>query len=349
MFSVSLQGTHDDGEDQDQLSRKLPTYEVEAYSHEQPEPFRQDPDNIFCWSSPCVTRPVRVFPPRPSHFQIPIRPGLHDWSSSPQLHSAFSRNPTVRTISPTYSYARSSSSSTHSRNINFLSSISDVFRHNRKKNASSEIDTSTVPLVPKVLEKHGRVSLYGFQRGGKPLRPSSRPSMPPAAFWRYVAEKQAGRASSGMLPSWQIDSDRKKREQSTCRYPIIATRPEKAITRNKRLHCSNDRAARRRSYESIRKGIIDVEIYSDGISCPDLGDGWRGAGRKVEMEVRNRDVNRRSQSRRLVKKRQPWDAEPRCKRSTAPGRLPNQTQTRPVRPFVTPKHGKHSSIGGAQN
>lgn len=348
MFSVSLQGTHDDGEDQDQLSRKPSIGEVEAYSYEQPEPFCQDPGNSFCWSSPCVTRPVRVFPSRPSHFQTEIRPGLHDWSSSPQLHSAFSRNPTVRRKSPTYSYARSSSSSNHSRNANSLSSINDIFGHNRKKNASSATDTSTVPLVPKISEKHRRVSLYSFQHGGKPLRPSSRPSMPPAAFWRYVAEKQASGASSGMLPSWQIACDRRKREQSMCRYPIIATRPEQVVTRNKRLHHGNDRVARRRSYESIRKGIIDVDIYSDGISCPDLGGGWRGPGRRMEMEVQSRDVNRRSQSRRLVKKRQPWDAEPRCKRSTTPGWLPNETQTRPVRGLVTPTHGKCLSVGEAQ-
>lgn len=98
-----------------------------------------------------------------------------------------------------------------------------------------------------------------------------------------------------------------------CRYPIIATRPETAITRNKRVHHSNHRAARRCSYESIRRGIFDLDTYCDDNVCPDLGDGWGWEDRGDEIEVQNGDVSRRRRSKRLVKKRQPWHCEPRCK------------------------------------
>lgn len=250
-------------------------------------------------------------------------------------------------VSSIYSHGRSSSSLTHSRYTNSLSSSSDLFRHTKTEDAFTAMDTSATLTVPKILENYRRNEFDGSQHGGQPSRPSSRPSMPPAAFWRYAAEKQASRASSESLQSWQLDSERRKREPSICRYPIIPTRPETAATCNKRVHHSNHRASRRRSYESIRKGIgiPDVDVYSDNMLCTDLGEvrGWED--RRAAMEVQHRAVNWRSQSKRLVKKRQPWDAEPRRKSRTKSESLPNEARTRPVHPLPTPKRGQNLIIG----
>lgn len=318
LFSESLQGTHDtlnDQEDQVQLSRKPSIGEVETYSHTPPEPFSQDPDDFFCWSPQCATPQTRAFPPTPSHFQTQMRPEPHEWSSSPQPYSAVSRNPTMREISSIYSHANSPSSSTHSRHANSMNSTRDIYRHTTMKKISS---ASTAPSAPKVSQLFRRNSLHGFQRGQKPSRPSSRPSMPPAAFWRYAAERRAGEASPVSLQCWQLESDGRKREPSMCRYPIITSRPVSAATRQKRVHHSNYRAVRRRSYESIRKGISDLDVYSHDALCPDLGDGWDWEGTRLEMEVQNKGISRRSGGNRLVKKRQPWDAEPRRKSRNRP-------------------------------
>lgn len=321
---MSLLGAHDtfnDPDDQDQLSKEHSIGEVETYSHEQPEPPTQDPDDSSYWSPQCATPQSRVSQPWPPYFQAQIRPEPQEWSSSSQPNSTVSRNQIVRTISSAHSCARSSSSSTHSREANSRSSTSDAFRHSNMKNASSAMNTST-PSWLKVSKKYRRTSLRGFQHDGTPSRPSSRPSMPPAAFWRYAAEKQAGRASSRRLQSAQIDIEGTEREPSMFRYPIFATRPEAATTLNKRVHHGNNRAVRRPSYESIRKGIFEIDIYNDDFLCPDLGDGWGWAG----AEVQNRHVSLRRQSKRLVKKRQLWDAEPRCKSRTASKSLPNETK-----------------------
>lgn len=312
-----------DQEDQDQLSRKHSIGEVETYSYKEPETFGQDPDNGFGWLSQCATPQIRVFPPTPPHFPTQTRPESIEWSSPSQPYSAVSYNQSVRTTSSIYSHARLSASSAYSRNANIPSSTSDIFADTKMKNASSAMDPSTAPNVPNISQKYGRSSLHGSQRGGEPTRPSSRPSMPPAAFWRYAAEKQAGAASPGSFQNWQSDSDSKKREPSICRYPIVTIRPESALTRNNRVHHRNNRAAKRRSYESIRKGILDVEHYGEEVLCPNLDGGWGWEGRKVEIEVRNRDVSRRAQRKRLVKKRQPWDAEPRRKSRTESAWLPN--------------------------
>ncbi|MCJ1426178.1 hypothetical protein MMC29_004081 [Sticta canariensis] len=326
LFSASLQGTQDpliDQEDQDQLSRKHSIGEVEAYSHEEPETFGQDPGDGFGWLSQCATPQIRVFPPTPPHFQTQMRPEPIEWSSLSQPYSAVSCNPSVRTTSSIYSHARLSTSSVHSRNANIPSSTSDIFLDTKTKYASGAMDPSTVLNVPRISQKYRRDSLHGSQRGGKPSRPSSRPSMPPAAFWRYAAEKQAGAAFPGSFSNWQSNSHSKKREPSICRYPIITTRPESALTRNSRVHHRNNRAAKRRSYESIRKGILDIENYGDEILCPNL-DGERAwEGREVETEVRNREVSRRGQRKKLVKKRQPWDAERRRKSRTKSECMPD--------------------------
>lgn len=328
---MSLQGAHDtfnDPDDQDQLSKEHSVGAVETYSHEQPEPFSQDPDDSSSWPPQCATPQSRVSQPRPPYFQAQIRPEPQEWSSSSRPNSTVSRNQIIRTISSAHNCARSSSSSTHSRQANSRSSTSDAFRHTNVKNASGAMTTGTPPAVLKVSKQHRRISLRGFQHDGKPSRPSSRPSMPPAAFWRYAAEKKAGRASFRRLQSAQIDIEGTEREPSMFRYPIFATRPEAATTLNKRVHHSNNRAVRRPSYENIRKGICEIDIYNDDSLCPDPGDGWgwAGADRRLQMEVQNRHVSLRRQSKRLVKKRQPWEAEPRCKSRTASKSLPNETK-----------------------
>lgn len=318
LFSEPLQGTHDalnDQEDQVQLSKKPSIGEVEIYSHKPPEPFSQDPDDFFCWSPQYAAPQPRAFPPPPLHFQKQMPPEPHERSSSPQPYSAVSRNPTISEMSSIYSHANSTSSSTHSRHANSMSSTRDICRHITMKKVSR---ASTAPNAPKVSQTYRRNSLLGFQRGQKPSRPSSRPSMPPAAFWRYAAERRAGEASPVSLQCWQLENDGRKREPSMCRYPIITSRPETAATRQIRAHHSNYRAARRRSYESIRKGIPDLDIYSDDVLCPDLGDGWDWKGRRFEMEVQNKDVSRRSGGNRLVKKRQPWGVESRRKSRNRP-------------------------------
>lgn len=326
LFSASLQGTHDpliDQEDQDQLSRKHSIGEAETYSHEEHETFCKDPDDGFGWLSQGATPQYRVVPPTPPNSQTQMRPESIEWSSLSQPYSAVSCNPSVKTTSSIYSHTRLSTSSAHSRNANIPSSTSDIFLDTKEKSVSSAMDPSTVPNVPRISQKYRRVSLYSSQRGGKPSRPSSRPSMPPAAFWRYAVEKQAGAALPGGFQNWQSDSHSKKREPSICRYPIITTRPESALTRNNRVHHRNNRAAKRRSYESIRQGILDIENYGDEILGPNLDGGWSWEGRKAESEVRNREVSRRGQRKRLVKKRQPWDAEPRRKSRTEPEWMPN--------------------------
>lgn len=326
----------DDHDERDQLSRKLSVSGLDAHSRKQPEPFRQDLDDYFCWPPRRASPQIRVLPPTPPPFQTQTQPGLHEWSTS-QPHFVDSRNQIIRTMSPIYSHAKSSSNSAPLNHANSRGSSSDILRHFKMENVSSAMDTGTASDMPKISE-NPRSSAHSPQHAGKPLRPISRPSMPPAAFWRYAAEKQAGRASPGRLQSWQFNSDERKREPSICRYPIIPTRPETAVTRKKRVHHANDRAERRRSYENVRKGILDIDIYSDDILYSDFRDGWDWNGRRVEMQVQDSHVDRRNQSKRLVKKRQPRDMKPRCKSRTSSKWLRKEAHTRTVRPLAPPKH-----------
>ena len=144
------------------------------------------------------------------------------------------------------------------------------------------------------------------------------------ATWRMPASPpNASKVSQEDLQFWQSGSSINKSEP--LRYSHAASSSasvEASLSRNVRPH--NRRYSgiekRKRSYESLRKGKIDMydEILPTNRGSPSrsqisktYGPADNGKGDTVKAEP----VIRR-QSRTLVKKRQPWDAAPRCHRTS---------------------------------
>lgn len=104
------------------------------------------------------------------------------------------------------------------------------------------------PEVPKISDRYRHI--VNRSNGGTPMRPISRPRMPPGAFWKYVAEQQRRRSGelSGTLQGWQLASDRQAL-QASMRQPAVF--PEKAI-----------------SYESMGRSLLERRhrnmLFEDG-------------------------------------------------------------------------------------
>lgn len=219
--------------------------------------------------------------------------------------STLKRSETAATSSSSV-YSRSTCASTLSRGPSMLSPSLSTLSSSSSDSRSSTIKSSASsrPSVPAIPERYCHKS-HSLRNGGNPPRPGSRPAMPPADFWIYARAAQQKHNDLKERPltvlpviatpmrTRALSEGAAKRDASFCRYPQLPASPEKAVLRTNMNKGNTMRVANKTSYENSRKGAKNAKTVEYG--------KLDGLGRK--------------DSRMLVKMRQPWDEEPRWKRS----------------------------------
>ena len=215
--------------------------------------------------------------------------------------------PTTRATSSIYS--RSTFESDLSRKPSTLSSLSETSHDNLPRSSPDETQFSSyspsVPAIPPIPARY-RLPSYSLRNGGPSQRPRSRPSGPAADLWMYAKMEQQKYCdlkdrgpqtySSDARPSNVSDvSISKFGMHNRASAPSSApSSPEKAVLRLN-MSRGNTMMSQKSSYESVRK---ERSSESDG-----------------EYEDMCADKKITRNSRTLVKKRQPWDQEPRSERN----------------------------------
>ena len=108
-------------------------------------------------------------------------------------------------------------------------SFTNTLRKYMPRSSSDGLQSESKSQIPQLPEMHHRSSIQSLSDNQKPSRPSSRPSMPPSAFWHYVVTQQTQVSSPGTLQSWQRESDEREREISAYPHTIISVSPSKVI------------------------------------------------------------------------------------------------------------------------
>lgn len=203
--------------------------------------------------------------------------------------------PRARALSSVYSPATSVTDL--SRNPSTFSSLSNNSRDSSylifPKVSKERIFEPEVPTIP---ERY-RHPCHSVRNGGQPVRPGSSPAMPPAGFWMHAKPEQQKYSEVPDTPpktSWPIERPTRPRTSSSSppRHSLPAA-PNKALL-SANVNKGNRMRAEKRSYESVRKDSLSG---TDSIQSPSPSE-----------RRKKRD------SRTLVKKRQPWDGEPRVDR-----------------------------------
>ena len=277
-FAASLQGVHNGlhrEEDRDNLSRKASIIEARTSSLGRPLIPSLSTHVPVTWASQSPITPIIESPLLPPP---PNRMGFLEQPDSPIQHSLLTRSPAViSACSSQYSNHSSLSRYTRShRRYSSLSTVGSATSNVSRKNSMQNSRIVRYPIGrPDVLEIPDNYRhIVNRCNGGTPMRPISRPRMPPGAFWKYVAEQQRRRSRelSGTLQSWQLASDRQGLQAS---MPQSAGFPEKAV-----------------SYESLGRSML--ESHHRNISYKD--------GKKRRMlDEENREQIRHN--KKLVKKR----------------------------------------------
>lgn len=255
------------------------------------------------------SRPTEPVPTCSQTNLLPAPPSNHSQAASTMSRPSVGRSQTTATAASSV-YSRSTSATTISRNSSTLSSFSGDRREITFKSPPPETTPHmTRPDVPAIPDRYRHKS-HSLRHSGRPLRPGSRPAMPPADFWMYARaarekcnepEQQEqplaiySESNRPMRPRAQSET-LPKRVIRMSRYPVLPSSPEKAILRPNLSKGNMNSVGRKRSYESLRKGAK----LPAGV---DYG--------RLEGHAKSRD------SRTLVKKRQPWDQEPRWERKRA--------------------------------
>lgn len=306
---ASLAGIHTatiEQEEEAHLSRKMFTDAPETCSVRQLEILNRDlnffPQHLIRSATP----QIRSSPPPPLTIHIPAASDPYNSPFSSPSNNLIPFNQIAGIDSSPMDTRFKSTYPENSRQQTSLSSVGTV--------STTRSSSSVVPLrikygMPKSPQKYRRQASYSSCNSEKPTRPGSRPSMPPAAFWKYAAEQQMQGDSPGTLQSWQIASNAERRESSIFPSPILATPRENAHTWNKKERQGNDGATRKTSYESGRRGVSDIhDDYSPAADIR-LERIWQGS--RAYRIANGEGGNSRPQSKRLVKKRPLQDAEPR--------------------------------------
>ena len=178
------------------------------------------------------------------------------------------------------------------------------------------------PAVPRIPSKYRNQVSQSLRNGGRPMRPRSRPRMPPAKFWEYARQEQQKHNKSIQEPTSSATPMVRARSYTEAPQP-----PEKSPFRNSHSvdtrrgvssgprHRRSDTAellARQGSYETLRKGESVPFMSHQWALKTDLSDIF-GEVKPQEVHDTEEERGRRTsrESRTLVKKRQPWDSEPR--------------------------------------
>ena len=196
-------------------------------------------------------------------------------------------------------YSQSTSGSSLSRDISTMSSFSefssDGALHTPSFGAMFHESAQDIPAIPAIPDQYRHPS-HSLRNGGQPVRPGSRPGFPPPDFWMFDWAEQQSCNLSPIARSQTARSDLKSarpRTGSSCmaqEATSCPTSPEKAVLRSN-LNGGNTMRIGKRSYESVRK--------DQGLDSED----------EHSLFLEDKPIQR--DSRTLVKKRQPWDGEPR--------------------------------------
>ncbi|KAI4230591.1 MAG: hypothetical protein LQ349_006170 [Xanthoria aureola] len=287
--------------------------EIEANSHEsyadqpsvtQPTP----PSPVQKNFRPNSQETVRAWLP-PLQFQL-VSPSTED-PTELKLHSELSlaRRRTCDTSSSSRYSRRSASLSSLSQHPSTRSSLSDQSINSRTRITSVQ-DNQKVsrPALPAIPDKYLHPS-HGLNSGSRPVRPGSRPAMPPAEFWEYADKQRVRNTYVSISDSHNIhDSTMRtgKREPSVCRYPILAT-PAMPVCRTRRATVHSETAhIKNPSYESVRKGPLDnTNKLRSMTPLGEIGatDGSATDEHRRECSTKARPKHR--ESRTLIKQRQP--------------------------------------------
>lgn len=239
----------------------------------------------------------------PLRFQLPSTPEEDLSQVVSPSRPLLSRSQTCTTASSSmYSQDTSRSGSNHSSTISYPSKRSSHRRSHSSKARSLLARNSTVPAKSN-LNRHRSRSMHDR---GKPIRPGTRPPMPPAEFWTYASKKRLDYDHSCKLESSKRHEHTygaRKREPSLCRYPLITPSNQPVYqTRRSTVH-SETAHMHTVSYESLRKG--EPCNIDEGYSTMSRGeDAQVVSSLKLGSHRGGSSVTRRH-SRTLVKMRQP--------------------------------------------
>lgn len=332
-FAASLLGIHTNAqaEEELQLSNQFTFATFEHAPIEKPLSLPScDPSFYFSPSSPTSLPrahrswlpPLKFQPPLDSEHpalqpsaerqilsrtQTPLLPASIDHDTVPYRQrsrtfsdSSFNRSNATATASSSV-YSRSTSMSDISRNQSTLTYSSGGACNGPVCSYSlTPKIQSPKPSVPAIPARYRHPS-HSLRNGGQPLRPGSRPALPPAGFWMYARNEQQkqydlldGRRQSiwpdagPMRP--RAHSSISPTEAKRARYSLVPS-PAKAVLQSN-MNKGNTMRVGKPSYESVRKESIS-----------DVGFDFDLGGDTSPSTLR--------ESRTLVKKRQPWDQEPR--------------------------------------
>lgn len=246
--------------------------------------------------------PLRFhLPPTPEENQEGLLP-LTSPSHPPLLHSQ-------TCASSIYSQNTTGSPSTASLRPSTLSSLSS---HSSSKSILNphlkqvrSVQESSTPIIPAKYLQRSRT----LNDGSRPVRPGTRPAMPPAESWKY-AEKQHMRLHSlshsstfRTLRTQRVRKPFTRREPSLCRYPILPL-PAQPVCRTRRATVHSETAhIKTASYESIRKDTLHTLNGDDNLVRL---THWNTQLQGTAADSRSDGQRRKArQSRTLRKKRQP--------------------------------------------
>lgn len=199
-----------------------------------------------------------------------------------------------------------SSNSNLSRRLSTLSSHSEGSSESTSRALPNGLRgpwcRSDVPAIPTIPARY-RHPGNSFRNGDRPVKAKSRPLRPPTEFWMYANGEQG--AFNDLLnrrPQVAWPNTRHVRAKTICSNPVndanvpnhpsTPAPPHYPVLRTN-TNKQNIMRVEKRPYDAMRKGSND-----------DDGEEY-----KALCEDERNKVRRRSQT--LVKKRQPWDQEPK--------------------------------------
>ena len=231
----------------------------------------------------------------------------------------------------TAKHARSQTLATVSSSVYSSTGAGSLFSYVDSMSSMSEQDWSTCnrdkskvvrdPDAPLIPPRRRPPMTNSLRNGGKPMRPRSRPPMPPLSFWQYAKEEQARQegTSEATMPCQNNQSRQRRYTENSKPFHRSVTQPcfgtcraEKGLAGPANECLTHEQNAQRTSYEQIRKGVSIPFCAPRKVTPADLSDVFDEleATCYTEEGGRGRQMDH-SESRTLVKMRQPWDKGPR--------------------------------------
>ena len=240
-------------------------------------------------------------------IEAPITPQSRDRLVFPNTHSTSAKAHSLSKVSlPMSHHSRSFSVPVSSRKPSNLE-LFNILPNGHIRSASGAPHVVKHPQVPKIPQKFYHHNRNNSWADAQPILPESRPSMPPTAFWIYAAEQQTRGASAGKLQRWQVNSHEWRDDPSLSRYPIAPNSVGNAVSKEQARQWKN--LASKTSYENSK--LANTQI--DNLPCSRSSSGkprdTEETRKQSYSHVDGSFEERRSKSRKLVKKRLVCDGD----------------------------------------